>query len=644
MQTQLRFVVKELQGPEANALRKLREAQSPEQAAVVFDKYYERSGIKALGERQANARSVFARMGGAPMSGPVFSMQRREQGAEFGVEEAQAEEKALKQVELTRLQNDLLKDLRTTAIEVSDAIGQVLPLEQLTLENQLLGERNALMLQGAPEEFIQATEKLTITKAKSASLEAALNSQIAKTREDQVKLKKQLDDGTISQDSYNIGITNSNALLKEYNVGLKEIPGRLQAVTLETLNSAVAQIKNADALKAMQEAVGMVKSAVEGVMGSYKNFVGEVLKGGSLKDAAKRLQEALRDQAVTMFLDFAMKPMQKFLEDSLLKVFGLESEEQQRQKSIAKLQEQINLLSQIRDNTAKVSGPTSGMSEAGQSLGLSSYAGSRAGGISELPQVQSALQMASQIPSQINSLPSTMEQASQALQGFQMKTALVTTALKQQSTDAGASGAALQQNLGKTVSAIGLAAGAITSIAGGISQIKEGGISGVLGGIGSIFMGVGGALGGFNSMFPGLFAPKTAANGALWKGGFTPFANGGVVNGPTLGLVGEGKYNEAIVPLPDGRSIPVKMAGGQSAREAMSNGGMPSYAPSTVSFSFESTKINGVEYVSRDQLELAMASTRREAIKEGAKRGMGMTLDKIQQSPGTRRSIAMGRR
>jgi len=29
------------------------------------------------------------------------------------------------------------------------------------------------------------------------------------------------------------------------------------------------------------------------------------------------------------------------------------------------------------------------------------------------------------------------------------------------------------------------------------------------------------------------------------------------VDKPTLGLVGEGKNNEAIVPLPDGRSIPV---------------------------------------------------------------------------------------
>jgi hypothetical protein len=40
-----------------------------------------------------------------------------------------------------------------------------------------------------------------------------------------------------------------------------------------------------------------------------------------------------------------------------------------------------------------------------------------------------------------------------------------------------------------------------------------------------------------------------------------PFANGGIVTGPTLGLIGEGRYNEAVVPLPDGRTIPVDLGG-----------------------------------------------------------------------------------
>lgn len=42
------------------------------------------------------------------------------------------------------------------------------------------------------------------------------------------------------------------------------------------------------------------------------------------------------------------------------------------------------------------------------------------------------------------------------------------------------------------------------------------------------------------------------------------FASGGVVNGPTLATIGEGGVPEAVVPLPDGRSIPVQFNGGSA--------------------------------------------------------------------------------
>lgn len=56
----------------------------------------------------------------------------------------------------------------------------------------------------------------------------------------------------------------------------------------------------------------------------------------------------------------------------------------------------------------------------------------------------------------------------------------------------------------------------------------------------------------------------------LAEGGIIPMAKGGVMKGYSSGgvateptyLVGEGKHNEAVVPLPDGRSIPVDMKGG----------------------------------------------------------------------------------
>ena len=61
------------------------------------------------------------------------------------------------------------------------------------------------------------------------------------------------------------------------------------------------------------------------------------------------------------------------------------------------------------------------------------------------------------------------------------------------------------------------------------------------------------------------------ANGGIAKGGFRAFASGGVVNKPTVGLVGEGKYNEAVVPLPDGKSIPVMGSTGSTENNVTVN-------------------------------------------------------------------------
>jgi phage-related minor tail protein len=73
--------------------------------------------------------------------------------------------------------------------------------------------------------------------------------------------------------------------------------------------------------------------------------------------------------------------------------------------------------------------------------------------------------------------------------------------------------------------------------------------------------------GGFNAGIPAIGNTTDFsgvfkfANGGIAPSGFRAFANGGVVTGPTLGLVGEGRYNEAVIPLPDGKSVPVDLGG-----------------------------------------------------------------------------------
>jgi TP901 family phage tail tape measure protein len=150
----------------------------------------------------------------------------------------------------------------------------------------------------------------------------------------------------------------------------------------------------------------------------------------------------------------------------------------------------------------------------------------------------------------------------------------------------------------------------------------------------------------------------TLANGGTFANGMASFANGAaftnsIVSSPTMfkfadggamrtGLMGEAGP-EAIMPLKRGAdgSLGVQANG---LREAMGRSPGGASGSPVLNMSFQSTTINGVEYVSRDQLEQAMVATRRQAAKEGANRGMSMTLDKLQQSPSTRSRVGIGGR
>ena len=98
-----------------------------------------------------------------------------------------------------------------------------------------------------------------------------------------------------------------------------------------------------------------------------------------------------------------------------------------------------------------------------------------------------------------------------------------------------------------------------------------GGESSFLKGLGSLFTDFGGIFmdllgstkdggSGLIGLVAGFFSPAAAAaEGAIFKGGFRKYARGGIATSPTIGLIGEGRYNEAVVPLPNGKAIPVDM-------------------------------------------------------------------------------------
>ncbi|MBU0514319.1 MAG: hypothetical protein KJ621_06055 [Proteobacteria bacterium] len=74
------------------------------------------------------------------------------------------------------------------------------------------------------------------------------------------------------------------------------------------------------------------------------------------------------------------------------------------------------------------------------------------------------------------------------------------------------------------------------------------------------------------SLFAGSGGTKEMARGGVLPGRFVPlrkFQTGGIVRRPTFGLIGEGSRHEAVVPLPDNRSIPVIFPQGSQTQTAI---------------------------------------------------------------------------
>jgi len=149
----------------------------------------------------------------------------------------------------------------------------------------------------------------------------------------------------------------------------------------------------------------------------------------------------------------------------------------------------------------------------------------------------------------------------------------------------------------------------------------------------------GGGGGGFNAGTSTAFGGGIPGLDMAQFGGIKMFAAGGNPPVGKASLVGE-KGPELFVPSAAGTIIPAGPTAG--IRDAMASGtGNGATAP-VLNMSFETTRFGNTDYVSRDQLEAAMMKTRAEATKAGARRGMTMTLDKLQQSPSTRSRVGLG--
>ena len=159
----------------------------------------------------------------------------------------------------------------------------------------------------------------------------------------------------------------------------------------------------------------------------------------------------------------------------------------------------------------------------------------------------------------------------------------------------------------------------------------------ILKALGAVGGGGGGGGGGAAALGsnPNVAAYSGTGIGDIGIGTFPMRATGGPVTSQQPYMVGE-RGPELFVPGSNGGVM-----SNNDLRSAMNSQGGGAAGSPVLNMSFESTTIGGVEYVSRDQLEQAMAETRRSASRDGAQRGMTMTLDRIQNSSSTRRRVGI---
>jgi hypothetical protein len=370
---------------------------------------------------------------------------------------------------------------------------------------------------------------------------------------------------------------------------------------------------------------------------------------------------------LTIFLDYAFKPVEDFFKDSLSNLFNVPTEDEQRKKGQAALEAQLAHVKSIDTKVSAIASqtPQAGAAAAGTAtaaptsgpvpLAVVPFGGAQTDAMWDASIFPDLSEQFESLAIASDGLSASMGDTVDLFSGAQANLGTVFSQSSATIAEASNQGQLANNNfkkaLGQTVQGIGMAAGAIMGIAAGVGQIKKGGTSNTLAGIGGILSTIGGIAGGFAGLFGGGGGGGVGSfSGAFGSSGpsFNPgvfsmpklFANGGIVNGPTLGLVGEGKYNEAIVPLPNGKSIPVQMQG-ENIRDKMSGSAGGYSVPSSLNFSFETTNINGTEYVSREQLEMAMMETRKLASREGAQRGANLAIDKLQQSPNIRRRVGI---
>jgi len=149
---------------------------------------------------------------------------------------------------------------------------------------------------------------------------------------------------------------------------------------------------------------------------------------------------------------------------------------------------------------------------------------------------------------------------------------------------------------------------------------------------------------------PSLFA----GGGVMTSMGPMPlrrYATGGIANTPQMAMYGEGSKPEAFVPLPDGRSIPVKLdpssamaryqRQGSTGMASSTIGGeqMPGAngANAAIDVNYTVERINSVSYVTDEQFQVGL----RQAAKQGATLGRQQVMSDLTNKRSVRSRLGL---
>jgi hypothetical protein len=126
--------------------------------------------------------------------------------------------------------------------------------------------------------------------------------------------------------------------------------------------------------------------------------------------------------------------------------------------------------------------------------------------------------------------------------------------------------------------------------------------------------------------------------------GFTPFAEGGFVAGPTRALIGEGGEPEYVIPQSKMSAAMSRYSRGARGESVIpgngttpEGGGAPTATMEPIDVRYSVERINNVDYVTADQFQQGMA----QAAQQGAVQGERRAMRSLKNSSATRRSVGI---